>query len=497
MLEELVKERRRKLETLRRAGIDPYPPRVARTHAVGGALADFAALAGKGAEVALAGRLRSLRDQGKIIFADLEDGSGKIQVVLKEDSLAGGGLDFWRSVLDIGDFVAAAGKLFTTQRGEKSLEAARLTMAAKSLLPLPDKWAGVEDEELRLRKRYLDLIATPELRELFRKKTAFWESFRDGLKREGFTEVETPVLESTPGGAEAEPFKTRHRALGEDFYLRISLELPLKRLIVGGYDKVFEIGRVFRNEGIDREHLQDYTQLEFYWAYRDYNDTMALTEKLYKDAIAKTCGGLVTEHDGEKIDWSGKWPKIDYLDAFKKATGLDLATASREDLLDKAAGLDLAADETLGKGRLIDLIYKKTVRPHLIEPCFLVDPPVEIEPLAKRKPENPRVVERFQIMAAGTELGKGFSELNDPDDQRARFEEQMRLRAAGDREAQMLDEDFVEALSYGMPPAGGFGVSERFFAVLMDRPIRECVFFPLMRTEKGGDKDKGRTRSAQ
>ena len=485
MLDDIIKERHKKLDLLRKAGIDPYPARTARTLAIGKAVDDFAKLAKAGKKISLAGRLRNVRDQGKIIFADLADESGKIQIVLKDDILKDSkGLEFWRSVLDLGDFVSATGVLFETKRGEKSLEVREFAMAAKSLLPLPDKWAGLEDEEIRLRKRYLDLIATPELAELFRKKTVFWETFRAALTKEGFLDVETPVLEALPGGAEAEPFKTHHHALDADLYLRISLELPLKRLLVGGFEKVFEIGRIFRNEGIDREHLQDYTQLELYAAYADYDDIMKLVEKTYKDVIKKTCGGLVTEHGGKKIDWSGKWKKVDYVELWKKANGMDPTIASREELFAKAKELKLEPEKNLGKGRLIDLIYKKTVRPHLVEPCFLVDPPVEIEPLAKRKPGDPKVVERFQVMAAGTELGKGFSELNDPLDQRTRFEEQMKLRAAGDKEAQLLDEDFLEALSYGMPPAGGFGVSERLFAVLMDRPVRECVFFPLMRPKK-------------
>jgi lysyl-tRNA synthetase class 2 len=482
MLDDIVKERRKKLELIRKAGFDPYPARVARSHEIAQALADFDKLEKSKKNVSLVGRLRSLRDQGKIIFGDLEDESGKIQVVLKEDALAK--VDFWRSVLDIGDFISVAGPLFTTKKGEKSLEAREFQMAAKSLLPLPDKWEGLEDQELRLRKRYLDLIATPELRELFRKKMVFWETLRGAMKREEFLEVETPVLEHLPGGAEAEPFKTHHNALDEDFYLRISLELPLKKLLVGGFDKVFEIGRIFRNEGIDREHLQDYTQLEFYWAYRDYNDAMALTEKMYKETIKNVCGGLVTTFSGKKIDWSKKWSKVDYVEAFKKTNGIDPTAASREELAKKAKELKLEFEKNARKGRLIDLIYKKTIRPMLVEPCFLINPPVEIEPLAKRLPGNPKVVERFQIMACGTELGKGFSELNDPLDQRARFEEQEKARAAGDREAQRLDEDFLEALSYGMPPAAGFGMSERFFSVLMDLPMRECVFFPLMRTKK-------------
>jgi lysyl-tRNA synthetase, class II len=482
MLEDIVAERQKKLELLRKAGIDPYPASVPRTFSIGEAVGDFGELSKAQKEVSLAGRLRSLRDQGKIIFADIEDGSGKIQAVFQEDKLKD--LEFWRSVMDIGDFMSVTGPLFATKRGEKSIEAHGLVIAAKSLLPLPDKWDGIEDADLRLRKRYLDLIATPELRELFRKKTVFWETTREFLKKEGFMEVETPVLEAVPGGAEAEPFKTHHNALDEDFYLRISLELPLKKLLVGGLDKVFEIGRIFRNEGIDREHLQDYTQLEFYWAYADYEAVMALTEKMYKEVIRKTCGGLVTDHGSQKIDWSSKWKKIDYVEAFKKENGIDPTNASRDDLGKKAKELKLEFEKSASKGRLIDLIYKKTVRPKLVEPCFLVNPPVEIEPLAKRHRANPRVVERFQIAAAGTELGKGFSELNDPEDQKARFEEQEKARRAGDKEAQRLDEDFVEALSYGMPPAGGFGISERLFAVLMDKPMRECVFFPLMRPRK-------------
>ena len=260
--------------------------------------------------------------------------------------------------------------------------------------------------------------------------------------------------------------------------------MPLKKLLVGGFDKVFEIGRIFRNEGIDKEHLQDYTQMEFYWAYSDYRDAMKLVQKMYLKAIKNVTGGLTTTFDSKPIDWSKKWEKVKYVPAFKKANGIDPTRASRDALFKKAVELGLQPEASAGKGRLIDLIFKKTVRPMLIEPCFLVDPPVEIEPLAKRSAKNPNVVERFQVVACGTELGKGFSELNDPIDQRARFEEQMKLREAGDAEAQHLDEDFLEAMEYGMPPAAGFGMSERFFAVLMDRPVREAVIFPLIRKKK-------------
>lgn len=479
MLDEIIKERQKKLEAIKNAGIDPYPARVKRSFEISHAIDRFKSLAADARPVSLAGRLTAIRGQGKIIFADIEDESGKVQAVLKDDATKD--FEFWWTVLDLGDFISVTGPLFLTKKGEKSVDVRELQIVAKSILPLPGKWDGIEDIEIRLRKRYLDLIATPGLRELFKKKTAFWEAFRTFLKKEGFLEVETPVLQPIPGGAEAEPFSTHHNALDTDFYMRISLELPLKKLLVAGFENVFEIGRIFRNEGIDREHLQDYTQLEFYWAYHDYRDLMKLIEKMYKKVIKATCGGLTTQFNGQTIDWSKKWKKVDYGKAFKKANGLDPAKASNEKLFNKAKTLGIAVEENAGRGRLIDLIYKKTVRPSLIEPCFLINPPVEIEPLAKRSAKNPKVVERMQVVACGTELGKGFSELNDPADQRARFEEQMKLREAGDAEAQYLDEEFLEALEQGMPPAAGFGISERLFAVLMDRPIRETVFFPLMR----------------
>ncbi|MDO8536689.1 MAG: lysine--tRNA ligase [bacterium] len=479
MLDDLIKERLKKLEAIKKAKIDPYPGETRRTHTASGAHEDFEKLSSSKQEISLAGRLTGLRDQGNILFLDLTDESGKFQIVLKQDSIAN--FEFWKSVLDIGDFISATGTPFKTKKGEESLEARELVMLTKSLRPLPSEWYGIEDIETRLRKRYLDVLLDPETKELFRKKAVFWNAFREYLKNEGFLEVETPVLEAIPGGAEAEPFKTHHNALDQDFYLRISLELPLKKLLVAGYEKVFEIGRIFRNEGIDKEHLQDYTQLEFYWAHHNYNDLMALVEKMYKVAIKKVCGSLKTIHDDKEIDWGGKWPKVDYVEAFKKANKLDPTEAGRDELLKRAKELDLEPEKNFSKGRLLDLIFKKTVRPGLVQPCFLINPPVEIEPLAKRSPKNLKVVERVQIMACGTELGKGFSELNDPLDQRARFEEQEKLRGAGDKEAQRLDEDYLEAMEYGMPPAAGFGVSERLFAVLMGKPVRETVIFPLMR----------------
>lgn len=482
MLEALRDERLKKLVRLKEAGLEAYPAEAKRSFGIKEARDNFNKLSKGKKKVVLAGRVTSSRDQGNIIFLDLADESGQIQTVLSKKNLKQ--FKLWKENLDRGDFISVSGPLFKTKRGEMSVEAKDVKMLTKSLLPLPAERYAVADDELRLRSRYLELLTDLSVKEMFRKKAVFWRAFRDYLLTDGFLEVETPVLESIPGGAEAAPFKTHLNALDIDLFLRISLELPLKKLIVGGYEKVFEIGRIFRNEGIDKEHLQDYTQLEFYTAYSDYNDLMKLLEKMYKEVIKKTTGTLATKYEGRKINWGKKWKKVDYVEAFKKAVKLDPLSATRAQLFEKAKAMNFGPEPHAGKGRLIDLIFKKTVRPTLLDPCFLIDPPVEIESLAKRHRKDPRRVERLQIMAAGTELGKGFSELNDPLDQRARFEEQVKLREAGDIEAQRLDEAFVEALEYGMPPTAGFGISERLFAILMDKPIRETVFFPLMRPKK-------------
>jgi lysyl-tRNA synthetase class 2 len=489
MLEDIVNERKKKLEALRAHGVNPYPARVTRTGDILDALDDFDALVAEGRTVSLTGRVRSFRDMGKIIFADIEDETGKIQAVLKEDTLVD--LDFWRSVLDIGDFISVTGTLFVTKRGERSLEGKTLQLASKTMMPLPDKWDGVQDPELRLRERYVDLLAHPDVREMFVRKSLFWASVREFLENEGFLEVETSVLEPEAGGAEATPFKTHHNALDTDFYLRIALELQLKKLVVGGFDRVFEIGRVFRNEGIDRDHLQDFSFMECYWAYHDYRDLMHMLQKMFRFVIEHTMGTLTTVSHGYEIDWSGEWPEVDYVSAFKEANGMDPLRATNEELFEKATELGLKPEKSLGKGRLIDLIYKKTVRPNLIQPCFLVGTPILVSPLAKASEENPEIAQRFQIVACGTELGNGYSELNDPEEQRRRFEEQMKLRAKGDDEAMPLDEDFINALSYGLPPTTGFGMSERVFAILVDKPVRETVFFPLMRRAKEEEVKKG------
>ncbi|MBI4053739.1 MAG: lysine--tRNA ligase [Candidatus Doudnabacteria bacterium] len=480
---ELLAERLQKLQKIKAQGVDPYPAKAQRTHLIGEVLGKFEDYERQKKQMKLVGRLRAMRSHGKIIFSDLEDESGKIQVAFKAEELGQKSFALLE-LLDTGDFLGVAGGVFKTKTGEKTLLAKDLSLLAKSLRALPEKFHGLKDMETRLRRRYLDMVVNAEVREMLRRKNVFWQTIRNFLAAEGFLEVQTPVLENVPGGADAEPFVTHHNALDRDFYLRISLELPLKRLLVGGFDRVFEIGRLFRNEGIDREHLQEYDDMEFYWAYADHEQGMALAEKMFKLVARNIAGSFKTSFAGRELNWGGDWAKVDYFTVLQKETGIDLNShLTVDDLKKHADRMSIVYDKTFGRGRLIDAIFKKTVREKLIQPCFLVGHPLEISPLSKSDLKNPRKVLRFQILAAGTELGNGWSELNDPLDQRKRFEEQMKLRAAGDREAQMLDEDFVEALEYGMPPAVGFGMSERLFAVLMDKSIRETVIFPPMKEE--------------
>jgi lysyl-tRNA synthetase class 2 len=483
MREDILATKEEKLGKLNDAFGTAYPERCSRTHAVSDVLGGFEALQTSGEQVTIAGRVKSLRMMGKIGFAHVEDGSGKMQIFLSEQATGLDKLKLFSDTIEIGDFVEATGKAFLTKKEEKTVEVADWKILGKSMRPIPTEHFGLQDEEEKLRRRYLDLLSNPETRDIFMKKNAFWQTVRTLLSSEKFLEVQTPVLEHIPGGAEAEPFVTHHNALDQDFYLRISLELSLKRLLVGGYERVFEIGRVFRNEGIDREHLQEFDHMEFYAAYMDMEQGMALVEKMYKDIVRAIAGeAMTTSYEGETIDWSKPFPRVDYFTEFKKETGIDLSgDVSVEELMKKADELGIKYEKSYGKGRMIDTLYKKTVRQKLMQPCFLVGHPLEVSPLAKVDPTNPRRVLRFQPIAAKSELGNGFAELNDPADQRRRFEEQMKLRAAGDNEGMMLDEDFLEALEYGMPPACGFGMSERLFAILMDKSVRETVIFPPMK----------------
>jgi len=480
MREDILKTKLEKLKRIKEAGVNPYPEKTGRDTSNGEALENFDKLNSK--TITLAGRVRSFRPMGGSAFAHIEDESGKIQLFLSKKNIPEELFKLFSKNVENGDFVEATGKLFKTKQDEKTLEVSDWKMLVKNIRPIPTEHFGLKDAENLLRKRYLDLMLNPETKELFRKKNIFWQTIRNFLIKEKFLEVQTPVLEHIPGGAEAEPFVTHYNALDEDLYLRISLELALKRLLVGGYERVFEIGRVFRNEGMDRDHLQEYDSMEFYASYWDLEKGMEFSEKLCKEVASKILGGYEHDYDDNKINWEGKFPKVDYFTEFQKETGIDLGKEiSVEDLQKKADELKIKYEKTSGKGRMIDLIYKKTIRPKLIQPCFLVGHPIEVSPLAKKDSQNPKKVLRFQIIAGGSELCNAFAELNDPIDQRERLESQMKLREAGDKEAQMLDEDFIEALEYGMPPAFGFGMSERLLAFLLNKSIRETVIFPAMK----------------
>jgi lysyl-tRNA synthetase, class II len=479
-LEDIIAFRKKKLQAFLEAGQNPYPSHTGRTHSNSQPLEQFDALQGQ--SLTLVGRIRSLRAMGKLTFIHIEDGTGRIQVLLKADDLGEEKFKFFNDNFDLGDFVEVTGTLFKTKTEEKTLQAKGYKILAKALLPLPSEHYGLEDPELKLRKRYLDILLDPETKHLFIKKNKFWASMRNFLENEGFLELQMPVLESTPGGAEAEPFVTHHNALDRDFFLRISLELPLKKMLVAGYEKVFEIGRIFRNEGMSATHLQDYTQIEFYWAYADFGQLMQFCQEMYQHVIKETFGLLQIASEGQMCDWSGDWKKVDYIKLFEEHTNLNLEQATDNDLKKYATAQHIPLEDHAQRGRMIDVIFKQIrVKIGWDKPVFLINQPLELEPLAKRDEKNPKVVQRMQIIAYGTELGKGFGELNDPTDQRARFEMQMKLREAGDKEAQMLDEDYLEAMEYGMPPAAGFGVSERLFSMLAGKPIRETVVFPPMK----------------
>ena len=486
-------ERLKKLDILRAAGMDPYPVSVSKDYTIAEVLARFEVLQEDAATLQIVGRIMARRGQGGIIFADLFDGSatlttggtGRMQAVLQKDDMDAVSFDLFNDAADIGDFIQITGTPFTTKRGERSIKVASWTMAAKSLLPIPDEWYGLKDEEKILRERYLDILLNADVRAMFERRSKFWNAIRQFLIERGFMEVETPILESSPGGADARPFVTHHNALDIDVYLRISAgELWQKMLLVAGFPKVFEIGRIFRNEGQSREHAQDYTQLEFYQAFSDYREGMQLIREMYRHIAMEVYGKYSFEINGRSVDLANEWAAIDYSEILQEKFGIDPINCTEEEAVALAvkAGA-LQTGEEANKARAIDLLWKQ-IRKTIDGPVFLVGVPIFLEPLAKRSPENPNIVERFQVILAGSEMGKGFSELNDPIDQRARFEYQQELRDAGDDEAQRLDENYIRAMEYGMPPAFGFGVSERLFSFLEDKPISEGQLFPLLRPKE-------------
>ena len=475
-------ERLKKIDKLREAGMDPYPVRADDTSTGKDFLGNFETLASSGAEVVLAGRVMALRGQGGIMFADLFDGTARVQVVLQKDDL-GDSLQLFSDTVDMGDFVQVTGAAYITKRGAQSLKATAWKMLSKSIRPIPDSWFGIKDEELKLRERDISILTDPELRAMFERRSKFWQTIRNFYLEKGFLEVETPVLESFPGGADARPFITHHNALDIDVYLRISLELWQKRLLVAGFPKVFEIGRIFRNEGQSREHLQDYTQWESYEAFRDMRYGMKFTQELYRRIVKDVYGQYSFTIRDHTVDFAEEWPEVDFCKQIQDRFGIDPLTCSEDEAIQAVRDAQILVGETLNKARAIDHLWK-SIRKAISGPAFLVHVPVYLEPLAKRSPADDRIVERFQILIAGSEMGKGFSELNDPQDQRARFEEQQSLRDAGDDEAQRLDEDYIRAMEYGMPPAFGFGMSERLFSFLENRPAHETQLFPLLRPKQ-------------
>lgn len=480
-LEEIRNERLAKVARLKEAGMEAYPARTNRTHSIAEFLENHKTLAENKEQVTIAGRVISFREHGGSLFVDLFDGI-EGQCYLKSDKMSDA-YDLFVATVDTGDIVEISGTAFTTKRGQPSLEAASWRMLAKSLRPLPDEWFGIKDEDERYRKRYLDILLTKELADRLKRRSAFWNIIRTYLLGRGFVEVETPVLETTTGGAEARPFVTHHNTLDMDVYLRISAgELWQKRLLVAGFPKVFEIGRIFRNEGMSAEHAQDYTQLEFYEAFKDYEAGKEMIIDLYRTIADKVYKTRKFSIKGLEVDLDKEWQIYDFSQLVQNAYGFDPRNSDSEtgvlhQLLEREG---IPIPEVPEVGRMVDLLWKK-IRKTLIGPGFLINVPVYMEPLAKKSANDPRVVERFQVILAGSEIGKGFSELNDPVDQAERFKRQGELRAAGDEEAQMPDADFVEALEYGMPPAFGFGVSERLFSFLEGVSVREGQIFPLMR----------------
>ncbi len=491
-LAEQREQRLRNLESLRERGFEAYPYATRPTHTA----AELHASHPKAeltpgdhfeGDVTVAGRVMLLRGMGKATFATLQDASGQIQAYFQKDAL-----EHYNALkkIDLGDWLEVSGTLFVTKTGELTVQVSDFRPLVKSLRPLPDKYHGLSDKEARYRQRYLDLIVSPEVKRAFVLRSRAVSFIRRYLDELGFLEVETPVLQSVPGGAEARPFVTHHNTLDHDFHLRISLELYLKRLIVGGFDAVYEIGRNFRNEGVSHKHNPEYTMLELYWVGRDYLDILALVEDMYSKLILSLTGGMTLQYQGKTLDFTPPWPRLDYTTALAERAGLDF------DLLDEPKLRAWVreqyppkdSDDALGDrpiGEIYNKLYDIYIEPHLEQPTFVMDHPLAISPLAKVHRSRPGVVERFEPVCMGMELGNAFSELNDPLDQRARFEAQQALRDAGDDEAHALDEDFLTALEFGMPPTGGLGLGiDRIAMLLADVPsIRDVILFPLLKPE--------------
>ncbi len=478
---ELISVRREKLDKLREKGVEPYADRYFRTHNSKEIIENFELLTGH--TVSVAGRIMAKRGQGKAGFANLQDFEGQIQIYVKVDNVGDENLELFNKA-DLGDILGVKGEVFRTQRGEISVKANEIMLLSKSLKPLPEKWHGLTNVEMRYRQRYVDLIVNPEVKKVFVIRSQIIKSMRSFLEARGFLEVETPTLHAIAGGAAARPFITHHNALDMDLYLRIALELPLKKLIVGGFEKVFEIGRNFRNEGISIKHNPEFTMMELYQAYADYNDVMELTEQMISHIAQEVLGSQIIEYQGQSIKLAPPWRRLPMLEGIKQYTGVDFSSIQTDEEARKVAlekGLIIEKKST--RGSIINDFFEEFVEPQLIQPTFITGHPVEVSPLAKRNKLNPQYTDRFEAFIFGRELANAFSELNDPIDQRERFEKQMAQRAAGDEEAHMMDEDFLTALEYGLPPTGGLGIGiDRLVMLLTDSAsIRDVILFPTMR----------------
>ncbi len=489
-LDELIRVRLDKTEALRGKGIDPYPRRYERTHTTRDALRQFESAEVSGdlglddEKVSIAGRIMAMRGMGRVTFCDLLDASGSIQAMFRSNALG----ESYRTLrdVDIGDWIGVSGEMIRTRTGQITVQASEFTVLCKSLRPLPEKWHGLTDTETRFRQRYLDLIANPEARRIAVMRSRMVSAIRRFMDRRGFMEVETPVLVPIAAGGMAHPFETRHNALSRQLFLRIATELHLKRLIVGGLEKVYEIGRIFRNEGIDLNHNPEFTTMESYEAFTDYNDVMELVEELVSTVAHEVGGSHVVQYGDHEIDFATPWPRLSLVEQIEERSGIDILEHQTVDSLKQAAErAGIAVEAQVSWAGLVDKIISTKVEPAIIQPAFLVDYPVQVSPLAKRTERDGRLVERFEAFAAGMEIANAFTELNDPVDQRARFEEQERLREdLPQEEWDRLDEDFLIAIEYGMPPTGGLGMGIDRLAMLLSgqRAIREVMLFPQMRS---------------